>query len=169
MEKISNHAVLFNVDMVFCCLGSTIKNAGSKEAFYKVDFDMVENAAKNAEGRAQQFIMISSLGANKKSSNFYLRTKGEVEAAVLEKNISSVTILRPSILFGHRKEKRGGEKIGIAFMKTVAPLLIGGFKKYRGNKATSVAKAMIIFSKENKKGHRIVESIEIEELGKPVF
>lgn len=165
MNEISQHANLFHTDIVFCCLGTTMKTAGSKEAFYKIDFDMVVNAAKNAEGKVSQFFLISSLGANKNSSNFYLRTKGEAEAAILEKNIPSITILRPSILFGDRKEKRSGEKMGIAFMKTVQPILIGGLKKYRGNNASAVALAMVKLARENKPGKHIVESTQIEEMG----
>jgi uncharacterized protein YbjT (DUF2867 family) len=169
MNEISQHADLFNTDIVFCCLGSTMKSAGSKEAFYKIDFDMVVNAAKNAEGKVQQFLMISSLGANKDSSNFYLRTKGEVEAAVQELNIPSVSILRPSILFGNRKEKRSGEKMGIVFMKAIQPILIGGLKKYRGNEAANVANALVRLSKQNKQGKFIYESTEVEEMGKQTF
>jgi uncharacterized protein YbjT (DUF2867 family) len=165
MNEIDQHASLFNADIVFCCLGSTMKNAGSKEAFYKIDFDMVASAAKNAEGKAQQFLMVSSLGANPHSSNFYLRTKGEVETAIQERNIPSISIFRPSILFGDRKEKRSGEKMGIAFMKAVQPVLIGGLKKYRGNEATHVANAMVKVSKQNKQGRFIYESTEIEKIG----
>jgi uncharacterized protein YbjT (DUF2867 family) len=166
MEDLSQYASLFEGDMVFCCLGSTMKNAGSKEAFKKVDFDMVVNAAKNSEGKAKQFIMVSSLGANKNSSNFYLRTKGETEAAVMEMKIPSISILRPSMLFGNRKEKRTGEKIGIVFMKATAPFMVGPLKKYRGNEAVSVANAMVKLAEQNKQGKFIYESTEIEEIGK---
>jgi uncharacterized protein YbjT (DUF2867 family) len=168
MDQLDAHADLFNVDIVFCCLGSTMKNAGSKEAFYRVDFDMVVNAAKNSEGKVKHFLMVSSLGANKNSSNFYLRTKGEAEAAVSEKNIPSISILRPSILFGNRQEKRNGEKMGIAFMKAIQPILMGGLKKYRGNHATSVARTMIKLAEENKPGKLIIESTRIEEMNETV-
>lgn len=167
MENLLQHESLFKVDDVFCCLGTTIKTAGSKEAFRKVDYEMVVNAAKATEshpceGRDQQFIMISSLGANTQVSSFYLRTKGETEKAVLETNIHSISILRPSILFGNRVEKRAGEKIGISFMKFATPILQGSLKKYRGIEAKTVAEAMIIYALAAKKGKFIYESLEIE-------
>ena len=162
MENLQQHESLFEVDVVFCCLGTTIKTAGTKEAFRKVDYDMVVNAAKIAEKYIKNFILISSLGANANASNFYLKTKGEVEKMVLESNIESISILRPSILYGNRVEKRSGEKIGIAFMKFATPILQGSLKKYRGIEATTVAEAMVIYDLEEKKGKFIYESPEIE-------
>lgn len=164
MDELPSHASLFEADVVFCCLGTTMKTAGSKEAFYKVDYEMIVNAAKNSSQKSGQFIMVSSLGANKNSSNFYLKTKGQTETTVLEQRIPSISILRPSILFGDRKENRTGEKIGITVMKMAAPLLIGGLKKYRGNQASHVALAMVKLSKENKIGAHIYESTELEKI-----
>lgn len=166
MDNITEHANLFDVDDVFCCLGTTIKKAGSQAAFKKVDFEMIVNAAKASEEKSKQFLMISSLGANKNSSNFYLKTKGETEAMVMATNIRSIYIFRPSILFGNRKENRTGEKIGIAFMKVLGPVLIGSLKKYRGNHAHSVAKAMILSALSNDTGKHIIESTAIEEMVK---
>ncbi len=162
MEHIAEHGSLFGADVVFCCLGTTMKTAGSKEAFRKVDYNMVVDAAHIAEGKIRQFIMISSLGAKATSSNFYLRTKGEAENAVIAANIDTVHILRPSILYGDRKEKRGGEKIGIAFMKMMSPLMLGSLKKYRGNEASNVAKAMVCYSLQSEKGKFIHEPREID-------
>jgi uncharacterized protein YbjT (DUF2867 family) len=165
MQDLSPWANLLEQGDVFCCLGTTIKKAGSQAAFLEVDFNMVVHAANMAEGRARQFILISSLGANKKSGNFYLKTKGETEAAVMATSIPSISILRPSILFGNRKEKRTGEKIGIVLMKILGPLFIGGLKKYRGNKAETVAGTMILCARENKPGKHIYESLDIERIG----
>jgi len=166
MDELLNYSHLFNVDVVFCCLGTTIKTAGSKEAFLNVDFNMITNAAKNASKNSSQFIVISSIGANKNSSNFYLKTKGQTEEVVLQQNIPSISILRPSILFGDRKENRTGEKIGIIAMKIAAPILIGSLKKYRGNEAANVALSMIKLAKQNVKGAVIYESTQIEEIAK---
>jgi uncharacterized protein YbjT (DUF2867 family) len=166
LSQLSNSTELFNAEDVFCCLGTTMKTAGSKEAFRKVDFDMVLNVAKAAEGKAQNFILISSLGANAGSGNFYLKTKGEVEREVSSVHIPSISILRPSILMGHRKENRLGEKIGIVIMKAVGPLLIGALKKYRGINATHVAQSMVLCAIHGKEGVHIYESLEIEEMVK---
>jgi uncharacterized protein YbjT (DUF2867 family) len=162
MNEISNYADLFNVDSVFCCLGTTIKTAGSQEAFRQVDYEMVVNSAKAVEGKAKQFLMVSSVGANSKSGNFYLRTKGETEDAIMQLNIPNVTIVRPSMLFGNRKEKRIGEKIGIVFMKMFEPVMLGGLKKYRGIEASKVAGAMIKLSLDVNSGKRIYESQHLE-------
>jgi len=166
MNEISKHADLFNADVVFCCLGTTIKTAGSKEAFRQVDYDMVVNSAKASENKVKHFLMVSSLGANAKTSNFYLKTKGETEEGVMSTNIPNVTIVRPSMLFGNRKEKRTGEKIGIVFMKITEPIMLGGLKKYRGIEASKVAKAMIKLSMDVNSGKRIYESQHLEEIGK---
>ncbi len=162
LSHISDSTKLFEVEDVFCCLGTTMKKAGSKEAFKHVDYDMILNGAKSAEGKIQNFILISSLGANPQSGNFYLKTKGETERDLSGLNIPSISILRPSILFGNRHENRLGEKIGIWVMKAMSPLFIGPLKKYRGNKASTVAMAMVIYALENKPGRHIYESIEFE-------
>lgn len=166
MNKIGEYSDLFNVNTAFCCLGTTIKTAGSKEAFTKVDHDMVVDAAKAGENKIEHFIMVSSLGASAKSSNFYLRTKGQTEDDILNLKIPSVTIVRPSMLFGNRKEKRTGEKIGIAFMKFAEPIMQGGLKKYRGIEASDVAKAMIKLSMDKNAGKRIYESQNLEAIGR---
>ncbi len=120
-------------DDVFCCIGTTIRKAGSQEAFREVDYDIpVKAAAIALQNGVNQFIVISSLGANAHSSNFYLRTKGEMEQAVLKVGLPKVVIVRPSMLLGDRKEVRVGEKIGQWLIIALGPLLIAGLKKYRG-------------------------------------
>lgn len=166
MHQINRHTNIFNAEVVFCCLGTTIKTAGSREAFRMVDHDMVVNAARNCENKVGHFIMVSSLGANSKSSNFYLRTKGETEDDLFKLNIPSITIVRPSMLFGNRKEKRIGEKIGIVFMKITEPLMVGSLKKYRGIEASVVAKAMIKLSFDKNAGKRVYESQHLELISK---
>ncbi len=166
MEQLQDHAPLFDANDVYCCLGTTIKTAGSQENFKKVDLYMVSEAARIAQSHADQFIMISSLGAKADSWNFYLKTKAEAEKSVLGTSIPSIFILRPSILFGDRKEKRKGEKIGIGFMKMFSPVMLGPLKKYRGNEATTVATAMIQCALSGKKGKYIYESTDIENMVK---
>jgi uncharacterized protein YbjT (DUF2867 family) len=149
-------------DVLFCCLGTTIRTAGSKEAFEKVDYHypaMLSGlAAKNG---VQKFLMISSLGADKDSSNFYYRTKGRAEEAVTKSSIPSVYFFRPSMLLGKREEFRLGEMTGKVVMRIFSFLFIGKLKKYRAVPAAKVADAMIWFSLHGEDKVRVVENDEI--------
>jgi uncharacterized protein YbjT (DUF2867 family) len=152
---------------VFCCLGTTIKTAGSKEKFYQVDYEYPIKIGELAlANQAQQFLLISAMGANAKSSIFYNKVKGEVEKAIKTLGYKSVHIFRPSILLGKREEKRIGEKVGIALMQTFAPLMLGGLKKYKPIKAKDVAMAMHNCAFENTTGTLIHESDKIKKLVK---
>ena len=131
-------------DHVFCAIGTTIKKAGSKENQYKIDCEYPARFAQIAkQNGAQKFILVSSLGADPKASNFYMRTKGDLEEKLKSVNFDSLVILRPSILLGQRREFRLGERIGIFMMQLLRPLLIGSFKKYRGVAASAVAQRML--------------------------
>lgn len=148
-------------DDVFCCIGTTIRKAGSQEAFRAVDYDIPVKAAEIArQNGVKQFIVMSSLGANAQSSNFYLRTKGEMEQAVLTVGLPKVVIVRPSMLLGDRKEVRVGEKIGQGLIKAFGPLLTGGLKKYRGITSQQVAQAMIHLANSDT-SQQIFESDEL--------
>jgi len=130
---------------IFICLGTTIKIAGSQENFRKVDLDYCINIAKKAkESGAETLSLISSIGANSSSKNFYLRTKGELEESIQELGFSTVNIFRPSFLVGERSEKRLVEKIAIKFAKIIDLFLIGSANKYRSVKAESLAKTMVL-------------------------
>jgi uncharacterized protein YbjT (DUF2867 family) len=143
---------------VFCCLGTTISKAGSQAAFQEVDLEYVIELAKLAErSHVEKFIVISSIGANPASKNFYLRTKGKMEEGVKSCSIPSAIILRPSMLLGARQEFRLGEQIGKMLMRIFNSLLIGKLIKYRGIEANSVARAMVSLAKEESKGLRVVE------------
>ena len=129
---------------IFICLGTTIKTAGSKENFKKVDLNYCLSIAKKAKkSGAKTLSLISSVGANSSSKNFYLKTKGELEEAVQELGFSTVNIFRPSFLVGERSEKRLGEKIAIKLAKILDLFLIGSASKYRSVKAESLAKTMV--------------------------
>jgi len=129
---------------VFICLGSTIKTAGSKENFRKVDINYCLSIAKKAKGSgAETLSLVSSIGANSSSNNFYLKTKGELEEAVQELGFLTVNIFRPSFLVGERSEKRLAEKIAIKLAKILDLFLIGPASKYRSVKAESLAKTMV--------------------------
>ena len=130
---------------VFICLGTTIKTAGSKENFRKVDIDYCLSIARKAkESGAETLSLISSIGANSSSKNFYLRTKGELEESIQSLGFSTVNIFRPSFLVGDRSEKRLAEKIAIKLAKIMDLFLIGTASKYRSVKAESLAKTMVL-------------------------
>ena len=148
---------------VFCCLGTTIDKAGNKDAFREVDYWHVLRVAKAAkQNGANMFLFVSSIGANSKSANFYLRTKGEIEDSLIELNFSALHIFRPSILLGKRNEFRLGESIGKAIMQSIGFLLIGKARKYRGVEASQVAKVMIAASKKDLQGTTFWESDSIQ-------
>lgn len=128
----------------FCCIGTTIKTAGSREAFRKVDFEIPVQVAKLAQELwIQNLVIISSIGADAKTGNFYLRTKGEMEHAVKEAYKGNLKIVRPSLLIGDRHEFRFGERVAVFIMKLLGWLFVGPLKRFRGIKARTVANAMI--------------------------
>ncbi len=169
IEKIINFDAItsFNktdASHVFCCLGTTIKAAGSQAEFCKVDFTYVTELAKLAECSGCLFFsMVSSIGANKLSSIFYLKTKGEAEYFISNCNISSIYILRPSFLIGKRKKIRLAESVGGFFIKIFGVFLVGKLKKYKGINASDVAGAMVFFSQHCKNGINIIESDKINQ------
>lgn len=160
-SKAAEYSALVAGDAVFCCLGTTIKTAGSKEAFRKIDFELVKWAAESAKANgAEGFYAISSLGADAASMNFYYKTKGEMEQAVMAVQLPRTVILRPSMLLGNRKEFRPAEFIGkylmLLFYYLTPP-------KYRPIHARTVAKAMLRAS-EDTSVSGILESDQVRRL-----
>jgi uncharacterized protein YbjT (DUF2867 family) len=152
-------------DVVFCALGTTIKKAGSQEQFRRVDFGYVKALAEASHAAgSEQFVMVSSVGADARASNFYLRVKGEAEEAVKAVGFNAVHIFRPSLLLGNRPEARFGEAIGRAVMPGINPLLIGSWKKYRAVSAEQVAAALAAAPLRPAQGPRVYEYDEIAEL-----
>ncbi len=148
------------VDTAFCCLGSTIKQAGSEAAFRAIDHDLVLAFAQRArELGARHLLVISALGADPKSSVFYNRVKGEMEQALQAQDWPQLTIVRPSLLLGARQEFRLGERLA-------APLMRGLPGKYRGIKATVLARALWRLALEEGNGCRIIESDQLRRLGR---
>lgn len=147
-------------DHVFCCLGTTIKQAKTKEAFSKVDLDYPLELANilKANG-ASQYHLVSALGADKNSSIFYNQVKGKVEEAIGAVGFDSFHIFRPSLLIGPRKESRAGEDAAKVFYKIFGFLIPA---KYKGIESIKVARAMISFAKQNKQGKFIHESGELQ-------
>jgi uncharacterized protein YbjT (DUF2867 family) len=155
----------FQVDEVFCALGTTIKTAGSQDAFYKVDYTYVLNLGKwCAENGVRRFMVVSAMGANAKSGIFYNRVKGEMELSVSELNIRQKMIFRPSLLMGNRKEKRAGEKFAQVVMGGLGFLFAGSLLKYKPIDADMVAKAMIKASRQDVDEFRIYDSGEMQRM-----
>lgn len=155
----------FYGDEVFCCIGTTTKKTPDKELYKKIDFGIPVSAAKLCKQNGiDTFLVMSSLGADSKSSIFYNRTKGEMEDAVLEQKIENTFILRPSIIGGNRNEFRIAEKIGAVLMRILNPLFIGSLRKYRIIDAEIIANAMIELA-NNKIDKQIILSDQIQELG----
>jgi uncharacterized protein YbjT (DUF2867 family) len=145
-------------DDVYCCLGTTRKQAGSKEAFFEVDFlHVVQLAAITAANFAAQFLVVSSLGADVESPFYYSQVKGEMEAAVRQTPFRAIHIFRPSLLLGQRAAPRLGERIGGWLLTLVRPLLRGTWQKYRPITATAVAQAMLQAAAEDGGGIRVHE------------
>lgn len=129
--------------VALCALGTTIKKAGSKDAFRAVDFDAVVAFARWARrGGATVFGLVSSVGADARAGTFYLQVKGEAEDAVAALGFTSFVALRPSVLLGARSEARPGEQIAQALMPIVNPLLVGGASRYRAIRAEQVGAAL---------------------------
>jgi len=148
------------VDTAFCCLGSTIKQAGSQEAFRAVDHDLVLAFARRArELGARHLVVISALGANAGSKVFYNRVKGETEEALKAMDWPQLTIARPSLLLGARHEFRLGERLA-------APLLRWLPGKYRSIDACALARALWRLALEEEDGVRVIESSDLRRLGR---
>jgi uncharacterized protein YbjT (DUF2867 family) len=147
---------------LFICLGTTIKKAGSIKKMEEIDRDLIVLIASVASANGMKRIaVVSSIGANAASSNYYLRIKGEMEHEILKLKFDNIVIVRPSMLLGERKEKRAGEAAGKVVMKIVNPVLVGKMKKYRSIHGRDVAKAMIsILHREQTKN--VYESDELK-------
>lgn len=153
-----------DASVYFCCVGTTIKNAGSREAFSRVDLEIPRQIAQMAESMAvKTMVIISSLGADPGSSNFYLRTKGEMEQGVRHLYSGKLIIVRPSLLMGRRDEFRLGERVAVVFMKAFGWFFAGPLRRYRGIRSGDVAKAMIKLSAAAT-DKEIFESVELSEI-----
>lgn len=152
----------------YCCLGTTIRQAGSQAAFKAVDLDAVRAFAQAARAAgAQRFAVVSALGASARSPNFYSRVKGEMEAAVAGLGFEQVVIARPSLLAGDRasldQPSRSGEKLALWLSGPIAGLIP---KRMRPIDAATVARGMIAALQQPRPGVRIVESGELQDLGR---
>ena len=163
---VGEHASFAGAD-VFCCLGTTIRAAGSQEAFRRVDHDIPVHAARVASAQgARHFLLVSAAGADAGSRVFYNRVKGETEAEVGAFPFAGVALLRPSLLLGDRQERRPAEAAAQKVAPLLAPLLVGPLRKYRAVHASVVAAALVKLARAGVRGTRVLESDEIERLGR---
>ncbi|PKH51102.1 nucleoside-diphosphate sugar epimerase [Tenacibaculum sp. Bg11-29] len=133
----------FIADEVFCCIGTTAKKTKDKTVYKSIDYGIPVTAAKLAKANGiEVFTVVSAMGANLKSSVFYNKTKGEMEASVLEQKIKHTYILRPSLIKGNRQESRLGEDIGNFIANFMNLFLIGSLRKYRSIKGETIATAL---------------------------
>ncbi|MEO8101319.1 MAG: NAD(P)H-binding protein [Betaproteobacteria bacterium] len=153
-------------DDVYCCLGTTLRKAGSQAAFREVDRDYVVNLAAAAKrAGTRRFLVVSAIAASPTSAVFYSRVKGEMEAAVEDASYDQLHVLQPSFLLGNRRESRVGEKFAIAATSIIAPLMRGPASKYRPIDAGTLARAMIQAAWTRSSGTTRYQSNEIAALG----
>jgi uncharacterized protein YbjT (DUF2867 family) len=146
---------------VFSCLGTTIKVAGSQQAFRAVDHDAVVALAGAAyRAGAERFLHVTALGASPRSRIFYNRVKGETERDVAASGVPSTVAFRPSMLDGERAERRTAESLGLVAMRVAGPLL----GRYRPTKVADLAAAMVSEAKAERRGHRVVEPQDFDSL-----
>jgi uncharacterized protein YbjT (DUF2867 family) len=149
-------------DALFCCLGTTIKKAGSEAAFRKVDLEYPLAIAKAAAGQVDQMLVVTAVGADARSRIFYNRVKGELEQALTALPFRrGVRIFRPSMLLGARGESRPAERAASAVMRVTAPLFAGGLKRYRAIDAAAVARAMWNAARREPDGTRVYEGASL--------
>jgi uncharacterized protein YbjT (DUF2867 family) len=153
------------VTHVFCCLGTTIRKAGSEAAFRRVDHDYpLALGRRSASLRARRFLLVSSVGADPKAGTFYLRVKGELEQALRALPFEGLYLLQPSILLGPRQEERPGEKVGITLARAVEWALVGGLRKYRPMPAAVLARAMTVAGERAPAGTHVLRYDQIVNL-----
>lgn len=155
-DRLEEYRQLVQGHDAFCCLGTTMKKAGSRENFTRVDFNYVHDFARIAASNGvERFFLVSSMGADKNSSIFYNRVKGEAEECIRDLGFKAVYIFRPSLLLGPRQEKRTGEEMAKKLVSVLDPLIPA---KYKGIEASQVARAMMQASSQKIRGIRIYPS-----------
>lgn len=162
-EKLSDYGEQLRADDLYCCLGTTIKKAGSQQAFLQVDYHYPLHLAQLAKSvSARAYVIVTAMGADPGSRIFYNRVKGEVEQAITQLNLSSLTIVRPSLLLGERTEFRLGERLITAAFRPFSFLFSGPLLKYRPIHARMVATTMWQAARNPQPGVRVIESDEMQ-------
>jgi uncharacterized protein YbjT (DUF2867 family) len=157
-------------DDVFICLGTTIKKAGSKQAFRTVDYTYITEVAAHCYDKgANQLLVVSSVGADKNSYFFYSKVKGETEEQIQHLKFWSTHIFRPSLLLGERNENRWGEQIAGVVGKGLNKLMGGTLKKYKPIEAEAVARAMVAAAQRFVPGVHVYESDQLQDLAEAYY
>lgn len=162
--KLEEYKEIFTGDEVYCCIGTTKTKTPDKETYYKIDYGIPATAALLAKQNGiDTFIVISALGVNKDSTIFYMKTKAEMQEAVLNQNIVNTYVLQPSLITAQRKDNHIMEKLASVFMGLINPLLFGNAAKYKSIKAKTIAKVMLWLG-NNKYPEIIITSDKIQEI-----
>jgi uncharacterized protein YbjT (DUF2867 family) len=152
-DQIETQLKGFTCQVAVCCLGTTIRQAGSQAAFRKVDVDHVLAFARAAKAaQAQRFVVVSAAGADAGAKNFYLRTKGEMEAALANVGFVSLDILQPGLLLGLRNQMRPLELAGLLVMPLLNPFLRGPREAFRSISAKTVGAAIVGATRSGRRG-----------------
>lgn len=155
-----------NGDVAFSCMGTTLKDAGSKAAQWKIDYDYQYNFAELArKNNVPTFVLVSAMNATSGSSLFYSKMKGQLEDAIIQLSFEKTIIFQPGILERPHSD-RGGEKIALSMIKAIAKL--GMIKKYRPTHVHDLAKAMISSVSHSKQGVNKIQVKEIHQLAKRI-
>jgi uncharacterized protein YbjT (DUF2867 family) len=164
-DRVDDYATEIAGHALFSCLGTTLNKTPDKKLYHKIDHDYpVRLAQLAAQNGVEQYHLVSSIGANSQSSNYYTRFKGETEEDVKLAGVKSVHIYQPSFITGDRKEFRPMEKIFIGLSFVFDPLLVGSMKKYKSIAAKTIARAMFNQSIKNSEGVFVYPSDKIKEL-----
>jgi uncharacterized protein YbjT (DUF2867 family) len=161
-DDLDKHADAINGHAIFSCLGTTKNQTPDEKQYRKIDHDYPLQLAQIAKPNGvEQFHVVTAIGADKNSSTFYLKLKGQLEDELKKLGLKTLHIYQPAMLMGERQRKRLLEQIATAVFKMIDPLLIGGLKKYRSVKGSMVAHAMFKKSLENATGTFIYTSDKI--------
>ncbi len=165
-DDLANHKDEISAHDYYVCIGTTMKQAGSKEVFYRVDFTYPHELGKIAEKdpKFEQYLLVSSLGADAESALFYNEVKGQIEEALKVLNLKTLHIFQPSLLIGARKDFRFFEELAKFFSSMLSFFVIGSGKRFWAIEGTSVAKAMFLIAKRKEEGtftHRPAEMLKI--------
>ena len=162
-DELEAYTDQINGHVVFSCLGTTKKQTPDLALYRTIDHDYPLKLAHIAkQNNVRQFHLVSSLGANAGSSFFYTKLKGETEEALKAIGLTCLNIYQPSVLVGNRKKTRLAERLVVAIMRFINPLLIGGWKKYRSICAGTIASAMFNRSLKNNEGVFVFPSDKIK-------
>ena len=154
-DKLEDHKELFNVEHIYCCLGTTMKQAGSKEMFKKIDLDYPLKMAELSKDQPnfESYHIVTAVGSDPESALFYNEVKGEVEQKLKEMDIRALKIYQPSLLLGYRDHFRLWEELAKIFTSILAFFVVGSRRtRYWSIHGKDVAKCMFIVAKQNREG-----------------